>query len=172
MAFLELKSLIEQVAKRYGYDPALLAGQAWQESRFNPTARSKAGAMGLMQFMPGTWADWGRGMNPDDPAASADAGVRYMRHLLTYYAKAAEPVSVALAAYNWGMGNVDKAIQKSGRTDWQGLAPFLPDETRAYVPLILNRAAFYKAAFITGIAGPAVALLGLLVFLIARRMMA
>lgn len=172
MAFLELKPLLEQAAKRYGYDPALLAGQAWQESQFNPKARSRAGAVGLMQFMPDTWADWGRGADPDDPAASADAGVRYMRYLMARYASTAEPVSVALAAYNWGMGNVDKAMQKSGRSDWQGLAPFLPEETRAYVPLILTRAAFYKAAFITGIAGPAVALLGFLAFLLVRRVMA
>lgn len=171
-SFLDFKSLIEQVAQRYGYDPALLAGQAWQESRFDPNARSRAGAVGLLQFMPGTWADWGNGADPEDPAASADAGVRYMRYLLARYASTAAPLSVALAAYNWGMGNVDKAMQRSGRTDWEGLAPFLPEETRNYVPLILNRAAFYKTAFVAGIAAPAVGLLALLAFLLVRRVLA
>ena len=172
MTFLEVKSILEAVARRYGYDPALLAGQAWQESRFNPTARSKAGAVGLLQFMPGTWGDWGRGLDPEDPEASADAGVRYMRSLLARYGAAASPVALALAAYNWGLGNVDRVIKETGRTDWEGIAPRLPRETRDYVPAVMNRATFYRAAFSPAVAGPVVALLGLVAFFFARRVMA
>jgi len=172
MAFLDMKPIIEAAAQRYGYDAALLAGQAWRESRFNPEAVSPAGAVGLLQFMPGTWDDWGNGADPTDPAASADAGIRYMRHLMARYANAAEPLAVALAAYNWGMGNVDKAIQRSGRSDWAGLAPFVPQETRDYVPTVMTRATFYKTAFSVGLGGAAVGLLALLTFVLARRIFA
>ncbi|HJV39995.1 MAG TPA: lytic transglycosylase domain-containing protein [Geothrix sp.] len=172
MAFLDLKPLIEAAAKAYGYDTALLAAQAHQESAFNPKAVSKAGAMGLMQFMPATWKEWGNGRDPFDPEASADAGIRYMQMLLQRYRGAADPEALALAAYNGGMGTVDAAIRKTGRTDWAGIAGALPAETRAYAPAILSRRLFYKTIFSAGIGGAAVGLLALLAFIVARRILA
>jgi soluble lytic murein transglycosylase-like protein len=172
VSFLELKPLITSVAQAHRYDAAILAAQAHQESAFKLDAVSKAGAQGLMQFMPATWREWGKGLDPFNAEASLDAGVRYMQMLAARYRGAADPIALALAAYNGGMKRVDDAIKRTGRTDWQGIEALLPQETRAYVPAILNRAVFYKTVFVAGIAGPAVALLALLAFFLVRRVMA
>ncbi|MDP1832635.1 MAG: lytic transglycosylase domain-containing protein [Geothrix sp.] len=172
MSFLDLKPLITAISEAHGYDAAMLAAQAHQESAFKLDAVSKAGAQGLMQFMPATWQEWGKGLDPFDAKASLDAGVRYMKMLTARYRGASDPISLALAAYNGGMKRVDDAIKRTGRTDWQGIEAALPQETRAYVPAILNRATFYKTIFVAGIAGPVVAILAMLTFLIVRRVMA
>lgn len=172
MAFLDIKPLIEAAAQAYGYDAALLAAQAHQESAFRPEAVSKAGAQGLMQFMPATWREWGKGLDPFDAAASLDAGIRYMKYLLARYRGAADPEALALAAYNSGMGNVDAAIRKTGRTDWEGINAALPAETRAYVPAILNRRTFYRTLFTVGLSGAAVGVLALLAVVVLRRLIA
>lgn len=175
MAFLDLKPLIEAAARAYGYDAALLAAQAHQESAFRPDAVSKVGAKGLMQFMPATWREWGKGLDPFNAVASIDAGIRYMQMLITRYRGAADPEALALAAYNCGMGNVDAAIRKSGRTDWAGIVDQLPAETRAYVPAILSRRTFYRTIFavgVAGIGGATVGVLALLAFLVIRRFIA
>lgn len=172
MAFLDLKPLIEAAARAYGYDAALLAAQAHQESAFRPDATSPAGAQGLMQFMPATWREWGNGLDPFDPAASIDAGIRYMQMLLSRYRGAADPEALALAAYNCGMGNVDNAIRKTRRTDWPGIAPALPAETKAYVPAILSRRTFYRTIFTVGIGGAATGAVILLAVLVLRRLIA
>lgn len=103
-------------------DPNLLASMAFQESRFNPNARSRAGATGLMQFMPGTAAQYG--IDPTDPNQSIDGAARMMRDLLDKYNG---NTSNALAAYNWGQDNVDKWLKKGGN------AAALPAETRDYI---------------------------------------
>lgn len=175
MSFLDLKPLIASIAAGHSYDAALLAAQVHTESAFNPDAQSPAGAQGLMQFMPATWREWGLGRSPFDPSASLDAGVRYMRSLLSRYTGATDPVALALAAYNVGMGNVDKAIKATGRTDWNGIKGLLPKETQDYVPKILERAAFYKTVFVAGAAGlggAGIALLAFLAFVLLRRIMA
>ncbi|HEU4951528.1 MAG TPA: lytic transglycosylase domain-containing protein [Holophagaceae bacterium] len=175
MSILNFASLVKAVADRYGYDPGLLAAQAQAESRGNPAAISPVGAIGLMQFMPGTWGDYGRGRDPKDPEASLDAGVRYMKDLLAHYTAmgAASPVELALAAYNWGQGNVDKKVHELGRTDWAGLVAALPAETQAYVPEILGLVATYRAALgaaKVALPGLALAIGGLLGFLVLRRL--
>lgn len=181
MNFLDLKPLMASLAQAHGYDGALLAGQAWQESRFNPDALSPAGARGLMQFMPSTWAwaqDMGwipRGADITDPTLNLQAGIRYMQWLLQRYAGAAEPLSLALAAYNAGQKKVDDAIKATGRTDWAGIKASLKPETQGYVPAILDRATFYKTAFVAGavgLGGAGIAILAFLAFVVLRRVMA
>ena len=109
-------------AQRWNVSAALLAAQAWQESRFNPFARSPAGAQGIAQFMPGTARAYGLG-NPFDAEAAIDAQAHHMRDLLRQFGS----VPLALAAYNAGPGNVQK---------YGGIPPFA--ETRAYVASILG----------------------------------
>lgn len=84
----------------YNLPTGLLRRMAYQESRFNPNAKSPVGAMGIMQFMPATAAQFG--IDPFDPHASIRAAGEYMAQL---YGMAGSWRG-ALAAYNWGIGNV------------------------------------------------------------------
>lgn len=109
--------IIQQAAHKYDLDPALLSSVIKAESGFNPGATSKVGAMGLMQLMPDTAKELGV-KNPFDPSENILAGARYLKMLLNRYGG---ELNLALAAYNWGMGNLEKS---PGR---------LPDETISYI---------------------------------------
>lgn len=90
------------------------------ESGGNPNAVNRTtGAMGAYQFMPATWAQYGRGGSPFDPVAARDAASRYLDHLEEHYKGDEEK---ALAAYNWGEGHVDQDIAQNG-PDWLAHAP-------------------------------------------------
>jgi hypothetical protein len=89
---------------------------------------SPKGALGPMQFMPATWKEWGHG-DVNNLADSQDAARRYDAFLLKRYGG---DVKKALAAYNWGMGNLDKDIAKNGQ-NWESHAP---QETRDYISKI------------------------------------
>jgi membrane-bound lytic murein transglycosylase D len=106
------------------------------ESGLRPQVRSRAGALGLWQFMYGTGKQYGLAENSYidermDPVKSTDAACRYLKKLFDIYSD----WNLALAAYNAGPGNVNKAIRRSGgkRTYWE-IRPFLPHETQGYVP--------------------------------------
>jgi soluble lytic murein transglycosylase-like protein len=120
---------ITAAAKKYGLDPALLAGLVKKESNFNPSARSGAGAKGLTQLMDST----ARGLGVTDafdPAQSLDGGAKFLSGLLKQFH--GDP-SLALAAYNAGPG----AVQKYG-----GIPPY--QETQRYVPQVLGYAAQFR----------------------------
>lgn len=106
------------------------------ESGLRPQVRSRAGAMGLWQFMYATGKMYGLTQNSYvdermDPVKATDAACRYLKRLYEMY----EDWNMALAAYNAGPGNVNKAIRRSGgkMTYWE-IRPFLPKETQGYVP--------------------------------------
>ncbi|HPY81762.1 MAG: transglycosylase SLT domain-containing protein [Bacteroidales bacterium] len=113
------------------------------ESALNPRARSKAGAMGLWQFMPATGKMFGLSINSfiderRDPFQSTHAAAQYLKQLHGIF----NDWILAIAAYNCGPGNVRKAITRSGgKRDFWEIYAHLPRETRGYVPAYI--AAFY-----------------------------
>jgi soluble lytic murein transglycosylase-like protein len=123
--------LVAAAAQRNGIDPALLHGLIQQESGFDPSAGSSAGAQGLCQLMPGTAASLGVS-NPLDPAQSIEGGARYLKQQLDAFG--GDP-QLALAAYNAGPG----AVHRYG-----GVPPYA--ETQAYVQKVMGYANAYRSS--------------------------
>lgn len=120
--------------------PELLA-VAMVESGFNPLALSPKGARGIWQLMPTTAAAYGLNVGPSEdhrthPERSTRAAARYLRDL---YARFGD-WRLALAAYNWGEGRVQRALAKTGARDFDELVQRarLPLETRQYVPAVMT----------------------------------
>lgn len=120
----EYDALIQQAAVKYlpGIDWRLLKAQLFQESGLNPKAVSPAGAQGIAQFMPATWADVSKragyeGMSAWDPEAAIPVAAFYMAELRAKW-KAPRPDidrhCLAMASYNAGFGNILKAQEKAG----------------------------------------------------------
>jgi murein DD-endopeptidase MepM/ murein hydrolase activator NlpD len=103
---VDVVTVIRQAAQEFGIDANLLLSQAWAESSFKRTAVSSAGAMGLLQIMPLTWAEWsakiGAGGDPFDARQNARVGAAYLKWLL---AQTQGNVTGALIAYGFGIGN-------------------------------------------------------------------
>ncbi len=130
--------LFEEVLDKYDM-PLELKYLAIVESALNPTAGSWAGAKGLWQFMYGTGKMYGLTSNSMvddrfDPYKSTDAAARHLKDLYDIYGT----WELALAAYNSGPGNVNRAIRRAGGVkDYWAVWPFLPRETRGYVPAFI-----------------------------------
>lgn len=131
-------SRLSAVSQRYGIPQHMLYSVWAQESRKgNMKKASAAGAKGHFQFMPGTAKAYGISGREWDFDASSDAAARYFQWLLKHYNG---DHSKALAAYNWGNGNLDKAIKQYG-TGWFG---HMPKETQGYVNSI-NKMMAYRS---------------------------
>lgn len=130
-ASASIPALVSSIATQYGLPPTLALAVAQEESGFNPNAVSSAGAIGVMQLMPATAASLGVS-NPLDPTQNITGGVKYLSSLLSQFGDPAQ----ALAAYNWGPGNVANAISEYG-SSWLSYAP---SETQNYVASIMAAA--------------------------------
>jgi membrane-bound lytic murein transglycosylase D len=130
--------LFEEYLDRYNM-PIELKYLAVVESALNPTAGSRAGAKGLWQFMYYTGKLYGlkvTSLTDDrfDPYLATDAACRHMIDLYNMFGD----WSLVMAAYNSGAGNVNKAIRRAGGTkNYWAIWPFLPRETRGYVPAFI-----------------------------------
>ena len=118
------------------------------ESAINPNAVSRVGATGLWQFMPATAKGLGMEINSlvderRDPRTSSRNAARYLKQLHSIY----DDWSLAIAAYNCGPGNVNKALRRAGggKKDFWQIYNYLPKETRGYVPAFI--AANYVMTF-------------------------
>ena len=109
------------------------------ESALNPKAVSRAGASGLWQFMIGTGKQYGLQVNSlvderRDPIKSSYAAARYLSDLYKIFGD----WNLVIAAYNCGPENINKAIRRSnGNKDYWEIYPYLPKETRGYVPAFI-----------------------------------
>lgn len=130
--------LFEEVLVEYDL-PLEFKYLAVVESALNPTARSRAGAVGLWQFMYATGKIYDLNVTSYedermDPIKSTKAACEYFSFLYGIY----QDWNLVLAAYNCGPGNVNKAIRRSGyRRDYWTIYRYLPRETRGYVPAFI-----------------------------------
>ena len=117
--------IIAAASEAQGVNPMLVRALIQVESKFRPTARSRKGAMGLMQLMPSTAREYNV-RNPFEPKANIEAGIKHLKTLIDRFGSSVE---LALAAYNAGPGAVEK---------FNGVPPYR--ETRDYVSRILSLA--------------------------------
>ncbi|SNR42318.1 lytic transglycosylase domain-containing protein [Blastococcus mobilis] len=127
LAGVPYADLFTRAGARHGVDASLLAAVASQESGFNASAVSSAGAQGLMQFMPATAK--GLGVNALDPTSAIDGAARYLSSLTKQFGS----TELALAAYNAGPGTVSR---------YGGIPPY--PETQNYVRAVMTEAETYR----------------------------
>lgn len=125
------RSLAAAAAQRASVPLELVLAIIWQESAGNPSIESPVGALGLMQLMPATARDLG--VDPLIPSQNIDGGTRHLARLARVFGG---DWAAAIAAYNWGEGNLKR---KAG---WPagGWTRKLPEETAEYLPHVLERA--------------------------------
>lgn len=119
----DVKAILQETAQKYGVDPTLVDNLAKTESNYQTDVVSSAGAIGVMQLMPETAQELGV-KNAYDPRENIEGGVKYLKTLLNKYNNTEQ----AIAAYNAGMGAVDK---------YGGVPPY--EETKEYVAKVLNK---------------------------------
>ncbi|HWY38057.1 MAG TPA: lytic transglycosylase domain-containing protein, partial [Bacteroidia bacterium] len=131
--------MFEEILDKYNM-PLELKHLAVIESALNPTARSRAGAVGLWQFMYPTAKIYNLGINSyiderSDPYKATMAAAEYMQFLYSMF----NDWQMVLAAYNAGPGTINRAIRRSGgkKTYWE-IRPYLPLETQSYVPAFIG----------------------------------
>ena len=131
--------IFEECFRRYGL-PLELKYLAIVESMLKPTVMSRAGALGIWQFMYRTARSYGLRIDSYidermDVEKATDAAARYLRNLYDMFGD----WPLAISAYNCGSGNVNKAIRRAdGKRDFWSVYPYLPRETRGYMPAFVG----------------------------------
>jgi soluble lytic murein transglycosylase-like protein len=125
----DIDTIVNKVGQALGLDPSLIKAVIKTESNFNHKAVSPAGAQGLMQLMPGTAREMGV-KDPFSPLDNIWGGARYLKRMLDSHGG---NLNRALAAYNWGPGNLQKYGNKR-----------MPRETRRYIEVVNRNYANFK----------------------------
>jgi soluble lytic murein transglycosylase-like protein len=120
----EVHALIASASRKHGVPTALVKSIVAIESNFRCDAVSSRGSVGLMQLLPSTAQQYGADARV--PEQNIDAGTRYLRYLIARYRHSTSPLKNAIAAYNAGLGAVDR---------YHGVPPFR--ETQGYVNRVL-----------------------------------
>jgi soluble lytic murein transglycosylase len=150
---LDYRQVVVGNARLYHLDPALVAAVVYEESHFDASARSDAGAIGLMQLLPDTARGialhtGGGNFHPSTDLLNPDLNVRYgcwyLQHLRQKYAGYRNATELALAAYNAGQANVDRWIADTPRG---GIVDIPFPETRDYVADIERVEKLYRRAY-------------------------
>ena len=123
-------ALIINAAFKYDLEPSFIKAIVHVESAFDPYAVSRAGAMGLMQVMPGTASEYNLNQDQFNPHKNVDAGVQHLKDLMDRYNK---DKTLSLAAYNAGQGAVSK---------YGGVPPY--EETEFYIKKVMQLYKLYK----------------------------
>ncbi|MBE6066209.1 MAG: lytic transglycosylase domain-containing protein [Clostridium lundense] len=126
---LKIEEAVEKASKKYGIDKELINTIIYHESRFKPNVTSSAGAMGLMQLMPGTAKAMGV-KNPYDIEDNVMGGTKLLKTLLETYGNSKE---LALAGYSAGTGTVEKLEVKSKEDVHK-----LPYESREFIQYVMK----------------------------------
>jgi len=149
----EFDSQIRVAAKRYSVDPLLVKAVIWQETRFHPDRRGRAGEIGLMQLQEAAALDWAEAEHVQNfshehcfnPGTNVLAGTYYLSKLLKRYARTDNPIPFALADYNAGRGHLLKWNGGAAATNsvvFIGQIGF--PNTKIYVKSVMRRYALYK----------------------------
>ncbi len=146
---LEYTDYIQESADRYQVNPYFIAAMAKCESDFDANATSSAGAVGVMQMMPETAQEVANlglvdsikysPQNLKDPEVNINYGAAYLRYLVERY----HEMNPAIAAYNAGMGNVDKWLSED--TDIRASVGF--EETEKYIQLVNRAKSMYEKLY-------------------------
>jgi soluble lytic murein transglycosylase len=149
---VKYRDAIRKYSQRNGIDPYFVMALILQESYFNPRAKSRVGATGLMQIMPATGAELGSQLHPlfsvrhlSDPDTNIEIGTFHLKHLMAIFNN--NPQLVA-ASYNAGQGNVLKWRRGAPRKPMDEFLESIPfAETRNYVKRVtLLRSAYTRIA--------------------------
>lgn len=138
--------LIDAAAERYQVPPRLIAAVIWQETRFNPACRGKAGEIGLMQIMPQSAGEWAKAerindFNPGtlfDPGTNIMAGTWYLGRAIRRWSNQTNPIPYALAEYNAGRSNAIRWEHGTSLPPESFAEAISFPSTRAYVKNILR----------------------------------
>lgn len=139
---LAVQDIVEQAASEHGVDPTLINAMIWVESRFDPQAKSSAGARGLMQLMPSTAAYLAKRMGERsarayDPKFNVRAGSLYLAEMIKKFGDEQQ----AVAAYHAGPGNVKRWVE-AGET--------FPDYSQTYVAKVMEARARFEGVNVHG----------------------
>ena len=151
---LRYQAIVRGHAHNYRLDPALLAAVIYQESKFDANARSSSGAIGLMQLLPATAEGIAlhtggtrfRLSDLDNPELNVRYGSWYLRHLREHYHGLPDATTLALAAYNAGMANVDSWVAKTRPGQPLQIPPAFA-ETRHYLDGIKHARSVYRRLY-------------------------
>jgi soluble lytic murein transglycosylase len=153
---LRYPAIVRGHAQQYGIDPALLAAVIYSESRFRPHVRSERGAIGLMQLLPSTAEGIATrtggtafvASDLDDPEINVRYGAWYLRHLREHYKGQPDAMTLALAAYNAGMANVDSWVAQTKPGQSLQIPPAFA-ETRHYLDGVQHARSVYRRLYPT-----------------------